>query len=158
MQDDIVIINALLVNSFNKILTLEKSALKKGPFSDLTLAELHAIEAITLTGSTMTETSIRLGITVGTLTTTVNRLVKKEYVTRSDREGDRRIVNLTLTKKGKLAWRLHDSFHNNMVKRMLDGLDKEEYKTLIRSLGSLLHFVEEQQAFIDSKQVEERNL
>lgn len=154
MQDSIEIVNALLVNSFNQILTLEKDALKEGPFSELTITELHAIEAIELNGKTMTEAAHKLGITVGSLTVTINRLVKKEYVMRNDKEGDRRIVHLSLTRKGKLAWRLHDHFHRHMVRRMLEGLREDEHQVLIRSLQSLVHFVEEQQACIKAKQGE----
>ncbi len=158
MEDSIEIVNTLLVNSFNKILTLEKEVLKEGPFSELTITELHAIEAIELKGKTMTETAHKLGITVGSLTVTINRLVKKEYVVRSDKEGDRRLVQLTLTKKGKLAWRLHDHFHRHMVRRMLQGLKEEEHQVLIQSLESLVHFVEEQQAYFKAKQFEENKL
>lgn len=158
MEDSIEIVNTLLVNSFNKILTLEKDVLKEGPFSELTITELHAIEAIELKGKTMTETAHKLGITVGSLTVTINRLVKKEYVVRSDKEGDRRLVQLMLTKKGKLAWRLHDHFHRHMVRRMLQGLKEEEHQILIQSLESLVHFVEEQQAYFKAKQFEENKL
>lgn len=158
MEDSIEIVNTLLVNSFNKILTLEKDVLKEGPFSELTITELHAIEAIELKGKTMTETAHKLGITVGSLTVTINRLVKKEYVVRSDKEEDRRIVHLMLTKKGKLAWRLHDHFHRHMVRRMLQGLKEDEHQILIQSLESLVHFVEEQQAYFKAKQFKENKL
>lgn len=158
VRDSIDSINTLLVNSFNQILTLEKMVLQKGPLSDLTLVELHAIEAVTLSGSTMSETAKRLRITVGTLTVTINRLVKKEYVLRTDNEGDRRIVNLMLTKKGKLAWKLHDRFHRHMVNSMLEGLKEDEHKILIRSLESLVRFVEEQQESLSGKYIEEKKL
>lgn len=151
MEDGVEIINALLVNSFNKILALEKGVLKEGPFGDLTLTELHAIEAIKPQGKTMTEAAHQLGITVGSLTVTINRLVKKEYVIRSDKEEDRRMVYLMLTRKGKLAWRLHDQFHRHMVRRMLKGLKEDEHQILIQSLESLVHFVEEQQDYFKAK-------
>lgn len=158
MEDGVEIVNTLLVNSFNKILTLEKDALKEGPFSELTLTELHAIEAIELKGKTMTETAQKLGITVGSLTVTINRLVKKEYVVRSDKEEDRRMVYVRLTNKGKLAWRLHDHFHRHMVRRMLKGLKEDEHQILIQSLESLVHFVEEQQAYFKAKHLRENKL
>lgn len=144
MQDSIEVINALLVNSFNKILAIEKYALEKGPFSDLTITELHAIEAIGLHEATMTETASKLGITVGSLTVTMNRLVQKEYVIREYSPSDRRYVKLVLTQKGKLAWRLHDSFHRHMVKSMLVGLKEDEHKVLIQSLQRLTLFFQEE--------------
>lgn len=141
MDKSIKLINELLVNSFNKIIVMEKQALEEGPFSDLTIKEFHAIEAIGLHEKTMTETAVQLGITVGTLTVTVNRLVQKEYVERQEIEGDRRYVKLVLTKKGKLAWRVHESFHRHMVMSMIKDLKESEYEILIQSLEGLIEFL-----------------
>lgn len=143
MQEAERLINDLLVDSFNKITAIEKNALKTGPLNDLTINELHAIEAIGTEGRTMTETAKKLDVTVGTLTTMVNHLVKKEYVERVSSEEDRRIVKLMLTKKGKFAYRIHDRFHYVMIKNMLADVDESEYKVLIRALGALDRFVKE---------------
>lgn len=137
------IINDLLVDSFNKITAIEKNALKGGPLEDLTINELHAIEAIGTKGKTMTETANKLNVTVGTLTTMVNHLVKKEYVERVSDEVDRRIVKLVLTRRGRLAYKIHDHFHYVMIKNMLSEIDESEYKVLIRALSSLDRFVNE---------------
>ncbi|MBQ1274012.1 MAG: MarR family transcriptional regulator [Cellulosilyticum sp.] len=143
MQKAERLINDLLVDSFNKITAIEKDALKKGPLNDLTINELHAIEAIGLEGGTMTETAKKLNVTVGTLTTMVNHLVKKEYVERVSNEEDRRIVKLMLTRKGKLGYRLHDRFHYVMIKNMLADINESEYEILIRALGALDRFIKE---------------
>lgn len=143
MQKAERIINDLLVDSFNKITAIERDALKKGPLNDLTINELHAIEAIGTEGRTMTEIAKKLNVTVGTLTTMVNHLVKKEYVERVSSEEDRRIVKIVPTKKGKLAYRLHDRFHHVMIKNMLADLDEAEYEVLIRALGALDRFIKE---------------
>lgn len=143
MDQPIQMINELLVNSFNKIIALEKNALEQGPFSDLTIKEFHAIEAIGLHEKTMTEAAKELGITVGSLTVTINRLVQKEYVVRREIEGDRRYVKLVLTKKGKLAWRIHESFHRHMVLSMLEELAEDEYDVLIRSLKGLSNYLDQ---------------
>jgi len=135
------IINDLLVDSFNKITAIEKDALKKGPLNDLTINELHAIEAVGVEGGTMTEIAKRLNVTLGTLTTTINHLVKKEYVERISSEEDRRIVKIVLTKKGKFAYRIHDRFHYVMIKNMLTDIDESEYEVLIRALGALDRFI-----------------
>lgn len=41
---------------------------------------------------------------------------------------------------------------------MLQGLKEEEHQVLIQSLESLVHFVEEQQAYFKAKQFEENKL
>ncbi len=104
-------------------LTIEQTALQAGNFSDISITEIHTIEAIGMYGiKPMSEVAAILGITVGTLTVAINNLVKKGYVERTRTETDRRIVNIQLTKQGKLAFRVHDKFHSDMIKATIDGL------------------------------------
>lgn len=136
------ILNHLMVEIFNDILTIEQTALKKGAFSDLSVTEMHTIEAIGMYHPrTMSEVAQDLKITVGTLTTAINRLVKKEYVERKRVEDDRRIVQISLTKKGKLAYRLHEKFHTEMIHAMVEGMNLENEEILIQSLGQLSQFL-----------------
>lgn len=144
MNNSISILNELLVDTFNDILTIEQKALQSGMFSDISVTEIHTIEAIGMYGSkTMSEVANILDITVGTLTTAVSHLVRKEYVIRTKSEEDRRVVYISLTKKGKLAFRVHEKFHMDMVKATVDGLQEEEEKILIKSLDKLNHFFKE---------------
>lgn len=93
MKKDISVVNELLVKIFNEILQIEEKTLKNGHFSDLSVREMHTIEAIGRKEKRMmSEVAQDLGITVGTLTTSINRLIKKEYVERSRIEEDRRVV------------------------------------------------------------------
>lgn len=143
MEGTVKIVNELLVSLFNEILTIEKAALQASPFKDLSLTEIHVIEAIGLGSRTMTDIADKVGVTVGTLTTSMNRLVKKEYVTRNRLEDDRRFVQVELTHKGKLAYRMHEAFHAQMVKYMNDGLSNEDNEILIASLTRLGDFFKE---------------
>lgn len=132
------VLNKLLVQLFNELLEIEHDALKNGPFSDLSITEIHTIEAIGMyTPRTMSEVASDLKITVGTLTTAVNKLIKKEYVTRERIEEDRRVVMIGLTKKGKLAYRVHEKFHSDMIKETIKGIDDKEEEILISSLEKL---------------------
>ncbi|WP_315117108.1 transcriptional regulator, SarA/Rot family [uncultured Clostridium sp.] len=141
MSRSINVLNELLVDIFNDILTIEQNALQSGEFKDLSVTEVHTIEAISLYNKrTMSEVAMDLKITVGTLTTAINNLVKKGYVERSRSEEDRRIVYINLTKKGKLAYRIHEKFHSNMVKETISGLSKEEEEVLVSSLEKLNKF------------------
>ena len=144
MQKETSVVNELLVKIFNEILQIEEKTLKSGYFSDLSVREMHTIEAIgSKSKRMMSEVAQDLGITVGTLTTSINRLIKKGYVERSRIEEDRRVVLVELTKKGKVANRLHERFHNEMVKEMMDGLLDDEKEVLIRSLNKLnKYFIE----------------
>lgn len=141
MQKTRKILNQLLVETFNDILQIEEQTLKNGPICDLSITEVHTIEAIGMYEKrTMSEVAKELDITVGTLTTAVNKLVKKGYVSRERTEEDRRVVLVYATKKGKLAYRLHEKFHREMINASIEGLDEEEEKILISSLEKLNMF------------------
>lgn len=144
MQKETSVVNELLVKIFNEILQIEEKTLKSGYFSNLSVREMHTIEAIgSKSKRMMSEVAQDLGITVGTLTTSINRLIKKGYVERSRIEEDRRVVLVELTKKGKVANRLHERFHNEMVKEMMNGLLDDEKEVLITSLNKLnKYFIE----------------
>lgn len=138
MKNTVSVLNELLVDTFNEILSIEQKALHEGVFKDLSVTEIHTIEAIGMYGTkTMSEVAGILRITVGTLTTAINHLVKKEYVERKKSEEDRRVVQISLSRKGKLAYRVHERFHADMVKAIIKELTIEEEQVLIQSLDKL---------------------
>lgn len=138
VANTINVLNELLIELFNDILVIEQKSLKEGSFSDLSITEMHTIEAVGMYESrTMSEIAQDLNITVGTLTIAINNLVRKEYVEREKSDKDRRLVMIKLTRKGKLVYRVHDKFHSDLVKHTIQGLDEIEEKILIRSLEKL---------------------
>lgn len=144
MNKSTVIINELLVELFNDVLQIEEQSLRNGPISDISITEIHTIEAIGMYEErTMSEVAQSLKITVGTLTTAINKLIKKEYVERKRIEEDRRVVLIRLTKKGKLAYRLHQKFHKDMVNTAIGELNEKEEDILIHSLVELNTFFKE---------------
>ena len=144
MNNSITVLNELQVDTFNDILTIDQKALQAGMFNDISVTEIHTIEAIGMYGSkSMSEVANILDITVGTLTTAIGHLVRKEYVTRRKSEEDRRMVYVSLTQKGKLAYRVHEKFHKDMVKATIEDLEEEEEKILIKSLDKLNKFFKE---------------
>ena len=102
------VVNDLLTDVFNQILILEERNLTEHDAVDVTMTEIHVIEAIRkCEPATMGTVSKRLMITMGTLTTSVNRLVEKGYVTRKRDVNDRRVVLLDLTEKGQKVFEIH---------------------------------------------------
>ena len=141
MNRSFAVLNELLVDLFNDILIIEQNALAEGKFNDLSITEIHTIEEIGMYGSrTMSEIAMDLGITVGTLTIAMNNLVKKGYVNRQRSDRDRRVVEISLTRKGKLAFRVHEKFHTDMIKNTIDGLTEEEGFVLNSALEKLNKF------------------
>lgn len=135
-------INDYLMKIFNEVLLIEEGTLQQSEFKDISVTEMHTIEAISLAGNlSSTEVARRLNITVGTLSVAIQNLVRKGYVERVRLPEDRRVVRLKLTKKGKLLYRLHRRFHLNMVEAAVDGLTEEEIPILIKGIINIHQFL-----------------
>ena len=90
--------NDVLSNLFQEIMAIEGRALITEEFSDISNNDMHIIEAVGIEEPrNMSTVAAKLMVTVGTLTTAVNSLVKKSYINRVRSEKDRRIVLLSLT-------------------------------------------------------------
>ncbi len=121
------VLNKLLVQLFNDILQIEKNAMNNTEFKDLSITEIHTIEAIGKEGNrTMGEIANDLRITVGTLTTAINRLIKKGYVERKRIEEDRRVVVVYLTESGKKVFDEHTLFHKEMIDEVAKNFEDYE--------------------------------
>lgn len=128
----------MLVEIYDDINRIEEYSIKHGAFSDISITEIHTIAAVGMYGSkTMSEIAQVLEITMGTLTTAVDKLIKKGYLERSRSNTDRRIVNVSLTKRGKLAYRIHEKFHLDMVKAIIGDFTQEEEEILSIGLRKL---------------------
>ena len=128
-------INSFLVTIFNDVLMIEEKTLQSSRFKDVSIKEMHTIEAVGMYHQhTTSEVAKKLGVTAGTLTVSVNNLVRKGYVERIRTDSDRRVVKLALTPNGRLLYRLHDKFHRDMVKETIAELDKEQSEILMIGL------------------------
>ena len=71
-------LNEVLVRLFRDITTIEEKAIKTGEYKELTVNDMHVIEAIDVhQPKNMTSVAKSLSVTTGTLTISVNGLVKK---------------------------------------------------------------------------------
>ena len=81
-----------------------------------------------------------MNVTVGTLTTSMNNLVKKGYALRRRSEKDRRVVYISLTEKGERAFHHHADFHTQMTDAVIRNLEKDELRVLMKMLNALSVF------------------
>ena len=138
------VLNKLLVQLFNDILQIEKNAMNNTEFKDLSITEIHTIEAIGKEGNrTMGEIANDLRITVGTLTTAINRLIKKGYVERKRIEEERRGVVVYLTESGKKVFDEHTLFHKEMIDEVAKNFEDYELKVLTKALSKVSEFFED---------------
>ena len=91
MDREIKKLNDIMVSLFNTVLKMEEEAIRNASCEDISITEVHTLEAIgTGRPRTMTHVANILGIKISTLTTAVNRLVRKGYVSRlRERQEDR---------------------------------------------------------------------
>lgn len=131
------VINELLVEVFNHILSIEGSKLKERGVT-ISMNEMHVLEAIQKTEDpAMSNIARRLRVTVGTLTTSVNRLVEKGYATRKREEYDKRKVMISLTPKAMGVLKIHEEFHEEMLDALFEDMNLEEDEVLLQSLENL---------------------
>lgn len=135
------LINELLVEVFNHILAIESDSLRKKGINDLSMTEIHTLEAIQNSEiPIMTNVAKKLRITVGTLTIAVNGLVRKKYVERMKDLHDKRKVHLRLTERGQEALIIHDEFHNEMISALLKETDIDQDEVLLKSLENIVEY------------------
>jgi len=137
MESPKTIINELLVEVFNHVLSIEAEALRLRGIK-LSMNEIHVLEAIQKTADpTMTHLAQRLRVTVGTLTTAMNRLVEKGYATRYRLEEDKRKVMIALTEKADKVLEIHSGFHDEMIDATIADLHLDEDEVLLESLQNI---------------------
>lgn len=139
------ILNTLLVELFRDIMNIEEETLISGEFTDITINDMHVIEAIGK-GEPKPSSVVakRLSVTMGTLTKSVDRLVRNKYVLRERSDEDKRLVLLSLTERGKRADERHRRFHKDMIEAAIAQFDEQEKKILLESLGGLAGYFSEQ--------------
>ncbi len=138
------IVNNVLTSLFQEILVLEEKGIITGEFSNITVNDMHIIDKIGPgEGKNMSAIAKEHGVTVGSLTTSMNSLVKKEYVIRERSEQDRRVVTIRLSEKGLRAYEHHKDFHMKMTEAALASLKEEEIPKVSKVLVGLEKFFRE---------------
>ena len=141
-------LNSFLVQAFHSVLRAEERYLKSLGFGDLSINEIHVIEAslAALQQGRPSASAIAqaLAITPGSLSTAVSVLEKKGYLLRARDQSDRRRTLITPTQKGRRAEAAHRSIHQRMVDQVLEGLNPGEADALSRALIRIATFFTEE--------------
>ncbi|HOH18552.1 MAG TPA: MarR family transcriptional regulator [Bacilli bacterium] len=135
--------NELLVEVFNNILSIEEDVLKSRGIK-LSMKEVHILETVRNTPvPTMSAVARKLRITTGTLTASIDRLVRKKYVRRGQEEKDRRKVIIELTEPAFAVLKIHDEFHNEMIEAIFADMKIDEDEILLKSLENISNYFKE---------------
>ncbi len=134
-------LNSLFVKVFNQILSWEEHSFKEMSAFEITLRELHVIEAVYALmkegNNKMSEIAKYLAITPGSLTTAVNCLVKKGFLEREQSAEDRRIVKIAPTEKAMEVNNIHQRIHQKMIEEIAQGIAEGELDIVTRILTNL---------------------
>jgi DNA-binding MarR family transcriptional regulator len=108
------------------------------------LAQLKSLFLINIRGSVnVRELAQEMGVTPGNVTSIVNRLVGQELVRRSEGPGDRRIVLLHLTEKGRRTIVEIQGSQRADMKRFLERMTAGDISALYRGMSSFLAAMEQ---------------
>jgi len=145
MRQEATAINLFLVDVFNEILKTEETCVADSGFKNLSLREIHVIEAVCNAENNegdnrATAIADTLRITAGSLTTAVTLLEKKGYLKRTRDEKDKRVVRISSTPLGRQASAKHIEFHKEMVDSILQAITPEEAVILTRALSGVTAF------------------
>ncbi len=125
-------LNNLLTEFYDKMSSWELSVVKETGYS---LAQIHTLEVLGSHGAMrMKELANRLGITTGTLTVQVEKLVQAGLIERQSIEGDRRSVSVTLTEQGKVVYHQHNALHLTLTDELTRPLSQEQQLELSKML------------------------
>lgn len=134
-------INDFLVDAFGRINKIEERAMTIGLGSAISITEIHIIEKIGLSEpARMSEIAHMLGVTLATMTVACDKLEGKGLVRRARSRSDRRVVQVTLTPRGRAVYEYHRAFHERMISSILDTLSPEQSTVLAQSLEKLQDF------------------
>ncbi|HOA78802.1 MAG: MarR family transcriptional regulator [Bacilli bacterium] len=127
----------------SKLQFFEREYLKKKGIDEVTPAEIKVLYMIGMSNTkSMSEIADELKITRGTLSITVDNLVKKGYVIRARNKQDRRVVILYLTKKSVSIVKDYEEFYNALIRSLVASIDEDKAIVLDEILRNLNKIIE----------------
>lgn len=140
-------LNEVIVDTYRSILRVEENILKRSDQTDLSISEIHMLEAVGKGKDrrrTISELAEGLNITLPSVTVAINKLMKKGYVEKVRGEEDGRIVYVSLTRQGRRIDSAHRYFHESMVRSIIRDMTESEMQALYKGVMKLDTFLKEQ--------------
>lgn len=138
------LLNNAIINSYSLLSQLEQVTMKKSRRFNLSINEIHLIEAVNkkpLDGITISDLAAQLFIAPSSVTVAVNKLEKKGYVFKTKNDVDGRQVYVKLTDEGRHIDRIHKRFHKNLTSNISKSLSEDEKRILLNSLNSINEYL-----------------
>jgi len=141
-MDKIDKVSEIFSDMVNMAMKIEDRTRKATSAGDLSVAEMRTLDAVGLRESkSMSQVAQYLNVSMGTLTTSISRLVKKGYVERFRIPEDRRVVKIRLTDSGVAALTEHHRFRSRILREAVAEMDAEEVDTFITGMKNISQFI-----------------
>lgn len=152
MDSYAVRLNAVFVDTFRLILKVEEKSIRNTEKINLSISEMHLIEAVGKgeEGRSVSEIAAVLGVTLPSVTVAINKLVKKGYVRKGKNSKDGRSVSVSLTRTGRKMHSVHRHFHEQMARRATAGFSEQEKVILINGMEKVNAFLKQKIAEMEA--------
>lgn len=127
-----------------QIKKLERNPRQYGEAGILTPSEIHIVNIIGCgEGILMSELALRIGVTKGAITQIISRMEEKGFVRRNKHKIDARVVVVSLSEKGVLAYNVHHELHEEFCQKLYEQLSPQEIETFGRCIDKFCDTLKE---------------
>lgn len=132
----------MLTLAYRSVEEIEEDMLKSSQGLNLSISEMHLLQAVEDTGSDCTISSLSANqrVSLPSVTAAVNKLARKGYVEKERSPQDGWVVHVTLTRAGQKATTAHRYFHTRMVRSVSHALNAEEQEAMLKGVRKLNQF------------------
>ncbi|MGL5438989.1 MAG: MarR family winged helix-turn-helix transcriptional regulator [Filifactoraceae bacterium] len=149
-------LNNMLVEAYTTILKAEEEMIKSVDKIDLSMSEMHMIESVgKFNSGTISDIAGDLGITLPSVTISINKLIKKGYIEKIKSEIDARMVHVKLTHDGERVNSMHRYFHRKMTDAVIHEMSDDEKDAVYRGVKKLKNFFEKKITYLNDKKSKE---
>lgn len=126
----------------SKLQFFEREYLRKCDISDISISEIKVLYRIGISNTkSMSDIANELKITKGTLSITVNSLVKKGYVIRNRHKQDRRVIILYLNTKAIKVVKTYQKFYILLLNELVNSdEDSKALLDILKRLNAILNY------------------
>ncbi|MBU1600115.1 MarR family transcriptional regulator [bacterium] len=132
-------IHFLLPQIMNRLFFGER---QKVEHPEITISQIRTLHVLIEKDTcTMGELSDQVSVTLGTMTNTVNRLVRNKLVKRTRSTKDRRLVRVQLTPYGKGIIKEHQQKCKDQLAKIIQRLEEDDQKRLLADFEDIYSIV-----------------
>lgn len=145
-------LNTVLVEAYSTILKAEEEMIKAVDKIDLSMSEMHMIEAVgKFDNGSISDIAADLRITLPSVTIAINKLIKKGYVEKVKSSVDARVVQVKLTSEGNRINSMHRYFHKKMTDAVIKEMSEEEKAAVYMGVKKLKDFFDRKIDYLEER-------